>query len=279
MTYFLPKNVKQLISILSFREEPEVEEKPKKNRSEAIDRWGHDMFDPNQQGPKSDQELVDMYGYDIRQEEGAPRYINFIFNHYLCSNCMLFVELVVAGVMVVGLTSTIVLGRTKMRIHDRVGVVVLLLEAAHRNEVVRPTEGVTPNEVVHLNVVDLPNVEVHLNAVLEVTAIQMSVHVRNARKYRERMISLHYRNIGMSLNPKGRIRPIALLPTGGMAKEEIWALEGATDAEAAARRTQYLSGEEAAGEHLKSPKSLKEPTTEATACHNLAKEMTIKVLS
>lgn len=49
-------------------------EKPKKSRSEAIDRWGHDMFDPNQQGPKSDQELVDLYGYDIRQEEGAPRY-------------------------------------------------------------------------------------------------------------------------------------------------------------------------------------------------------------
>lgn len=50
-----------------------VEEKPKKNRSEAIDRWGHDMFDPSQQGPKSNEELVDLYGYDIRQEEGAPR--------------------------------------------------------------------------------------------------------------------------------------------------------------------------------------------------------------
>ena len=67
------QNLEQLISISIFREEPEVEEKPKKNRSEAIDRWGHDMFDPNQQGPKSDQELVDLYGYDIRQEEGAPR--------------------------------------------------------------------------------------------------------------------------------------------------------------------------------------------------------------
>lgn len=50
-----------------------VEEKPKKTRSEAIDRWGHDMFDPNQQGPKTGDELVDAYGYDIRQEEGAPR--------------------------------------------------------------------------------------------------------------------------------------------------------------------------------------------------------------
>ena len=44
-------------------------------RSEAVDRWGHDMFDENQQGPKNDQELIDLYGYDIRQEDGAPRYV------------------------------------------------------------------------------------------------------------------------------------------------------------------------------------------------------------
>jgi len=51
-----------------------VEEKPKKgSRSEVVDRWGHDMFDATQQGPKSNQELVDSYGYDIRVEEGAPR--------------------------------------------------------------------------------------------------------------------------------------------------------------------------------------------------------------
>jgi hypothetical protein len=31
------------------------------------------MFDPNQQVPKSKQELVDQYGYDIRQEESSPR--------------------------------------------------------------------------------------------------------------------------------------------------------------------------------------------------------------
>lgn len=55
-------------------EQPVVEEKPKKNmRSEAVERWGHDMFDEIQQGPKSDHELVAVYGYDIRQEEGAPR--------------------------------------------------------------------------------------------------------------------------------------------------------------------------------------------------------------
>jgi len=34
------------------------------------------MYDENQQGPKHDQELIDLYGYDIRQEEGAPRYKN-----------------------------------------------------------------------------------------------------------------------------------------------------------------------------------------------------------
>lgn len=52
-----------------------MEEKSKKTRSEALDRWGHDMFDPNQQVPKTGDELVDAYGYDIRQEEGAPRYL------------------------------------------------------------------------------------------------------------------------------------------------------------------------------------------------------------
>jgi len=53
--------------------EPE-EEKPKKgSRSEVVDRWGHDMFDATEQGPKSNNELVDSYGYDIRVEEGAPR--------------------------------------------------------------------------------------------------------------------------------------------------------------------------------------------------------------
>lgn len=45
-------------------------------RSEAADRWGHDMFDPDQQGPKSNDELLTLYGYDIRQEEGAPRFVS-----------------------------------------------------------------------------------------------------------------------------------------------------------------------------------------------------------
>ena len=62
-----------LNSIYSTEVEPE-EEKPKKgSRSEVVDRWGHDMFDATEQGPKSNNELVDSYGYDIRVEEGAPR--------------------------------------------------------------------------------------------------------------------------------------------------------------------------------------------------------------
>lgn len=32
------------------------------------------MYDEVTQGPKSDHELVSTYGYDIRQEEGAPRF-------------------------------------------------------------------------------------------------------------------------------------------------------------------------------------------------------------
>ena len=51
-------------------------------RSEVTERWGHDMFDESQQGPKSEQELLSLYGYDIRKEEGAPRYF-----HVFCLFC------------------------------------------------------------------------------------------------------------------------------------------------------------------------------------------------
>ena len=68
---------------LKIRPEPVVEEKPKKGmRSEVTERWGHDMFDESQQGPKSEQELLSLYGYDIRKEEGAPRYF-----HVFCLFC------------------------------------------------------------------------------------------------------------------------------------------------------------------------------------------------
>ncbi len=37
------------------------------------DRWTHDKFDPKSQAPKSKDELVAQYGYDIRNEEGPPK--------------------------------------------------------------------------------------------------------------------------------------------------------------------------------------------------------------
>ncbi|KAG1679025.1 Protein CASC3 [Nymphon striatum] len=64
-------------------EEPEgAEAKPKipvpaaKNKKlwkESADSWGHDMFNEGDQGPKREQDLVNVYGYDIRQETGPPR--------------------------------------------------------------------------------------------------------------------------------------------------------------------------------------------------------------
>lgn len=39
----------------------------------AVDRWSHDRYDESEQAPKSRQELVSAYGYDIRSEDGPPR--------------------------------------------------------------------------------------------------------------------------------------------------------------------------------------------------------------
>ena len=115
---------------------------------------------------------------------------------------------------------------------------------------------------------------VRRSAVLELTAIQMSVHGRSARKCREKTIFLPSRNTDKNLNPKPRTLLIALQQIGGTAKEEIWApVVLVTGAEAAAKPTRYLSGAEEAGEHSKSPKSQKEPVTGATTCPSPAKEM------
>uniref|UniRef100_A0A0A9XH90 Protein CASC3 n=1 Tax=Lygus hesperus TaxID=30085 RepID=A0A0A9XH90_LYGHE len=47
---------------------------PKKSKAfEAVERWGHDMYNEDEQSPKSTQELIDMYGYDIRKEEAPPK--------------------------------------------------------------------------------------------------------------------------------------------------------------------------------------------------------------
>jgi hypothetical protein len=54
--------------------EPKVEEKPKKVATKVVaDRWAHDMFDENEQTPKSQDELATRYGYDIRSDDMAPR--------------------------------------------------------------------------------------------------------------------------------------------------------------------------------------------------------------
>lgn len=37
------------------------------------ERWLHDQYVEQEQGPKTARELEDIYGYDIRNEENAPR--------------------------------------------------------------------------------------------------------------------------------------------------------------------------------------------------------------
>ncbi|XP_043225410.1 protein CASC3-like, partial [Amphibalanus amphitrite] len=49
------------------------EPKPTRRVWKEADRWQHDKFDESQQAPKSHEELVTMYGYDIRSEDLAPR--------------------------------------------------------------------------------------------------------------------------------------------------------------------------------------------------------------
>jgi CASC3/Barentsz eIF4AIII binding. len=45
--------------------------KPKPVSSEG--RWEHDKFNELEQCPKSQQEIIDTYGYDIRNEEHPPK--------------------------------------------------------------------------------------------------------------------------------------------------------------------------------------------------------------
>ncbi|XP_046387139.1 protein CASC3-like isoform X3 [Ischnura elegans] len=45
----------------------------KKVWKENDDRWSHDKYNDADQAPKSKEELVAIYGYDIRNEEGPPR--------------------------------------------------------------------------------------------------------------------------------------------------------------------------------------------------------------
>lgn len=62
----------------SAENEEGIEEKPqtpvqKKPVKKTADRWAHDFFDASEQAPKSRAELVNSYGYDIRNEDGPPK--------------------------------------------------------------------------------------------------------------------------------------------------------------------------------------------------------------
>ncbi|XP_055317056.1 protein CASC3-like isoform X2 [Sitodiplosis mosellana] len=45
----------------------------KKTTKKTTDRWTHDFYDESEQAPKSRAELVNSYGYDIRNEDGPPK--------------------------------------------------------------------------------------------------------------------------------------------------------------------------------------------------------------
>merc|ERR1719297_200739 len=52
----------------------ELRDKKKKVwKADASERWGHDKFMEMEQTPKNEDELVAAYGYDIRNEDAAPR--------------------------------------------------------------------------------------------------------------------------------------------------------------------------------------------------------------
>merc|ERR1719462_524577 len=53
----------------------EAEAEPPKRvwKADVVERWGHDKFKDMDQEPKSKDELVASYGYDIRNEDSAPR--------------------------------------------------------------------------------------------------------------------------------------------------------------------------------------------------------------
>ncbi|KAF5296138.1 hypothetical protein FQR65_LT10308 [Abscondita terminalis] len=59
-------------------ETQELPEKPDKQNKKNVwmekkERWGHDRYNDNEQAPKTRSELVAIYGYDIRNEDGPPK--------------------------------------------------------------------------------------------------------------------------------------------------------------------------------------------------------------
>lgn len=53
--------------------EEEVKLEPKLMRKKTNGKWSHDLFDEGRQIPKSNDELLHTYGYDIREDDGAPK--------------------------------------------------------------------------------------------------------------------------------------------------------------------------------------------------------------
>ncbi|XP_076337135.1 CASC3 exon junction complex subunit isoform X3 [Tachypleus tridentatus] len=54
-------------------EEIKTDNKKKKKLWLDEEKWDHDMFHEEEQAPKSHEEVVAVYGYDIRSEDGPPR--------------------------------------------------------------------------------------------------------------------------------------------------------------------------------------------------------------
>ncbi|KAJ8710012.1 hypothetical protein PYW07_009378 [Mythimna separata] len=52
--------------------EPPTERRRPPRKSEIVNKWSHDKYNENEQMPKSRDELVAIYGYDIRNEDAPP---------------------------------------------------------------------------------------------------------------------------------------------------------------------------------------------------------------
>ena len=66
------------IFLIREKQEEADAEKPKEDPKKKVwedkkERWSHDKFNDQEQAPKSRSELVSIYGYDIRNEDGPPR--------------------------------------------------------------------------------------------------------------------------------------------------------------------------------------------------------------
>lgn len=59
----------------SENKDPQENEKKKKSwkESKESERWLHDCYNESEQLPKSTKEIIDTYGYDIRNEDAPPR--------------------------------------------------------------------------------------------------------------------------------------------------------------------------------------------------------------